>query len=744
MALASPSPPPLAPAGLPLPILSTASPMRCRMLAFDDYHATSAHARPRCRLRLLLNHSTVGGCAAACAAQPYCEAATHVAPERGSPHGPCHARAGGSPATFGRAPRGEGKTTALYRRCESCGLQARLDAACAANGARTPACAPFVVARNRRVLHRKGRGLDDFEWECVERAPAEDFALACVDDRGAMSPCRVAHNTSATRNRGCRLTSSLHDLHRAGCAPPACLNTPGGMRSERTRLAANASRHATHRGARRKAGAAQAAEWALRSRNETAAAIARLAESGYMQCAEQHDELHDDCRRRRPARDWLRYAWRATAARPRRHAARPALSWWLDADEARDADAFDADAFVAALERIGAGREARRGGAHRPRPRREARAVVFVGDSTARQQAVSLCCLLQAAANRGASFKFRGMSSQPYMQVRCSLTSHDGAPLADVSYARIGRADELDPWRPSQHTPSLSPMLAAAIARAPTLLLVQLGPWDFEDGCADLHSLHDSLCNNSRPWLLDEFAKRWSLIAAAIDETYSRADRRARSLVVLRAETPRDFDGGTWREGGTCSREAPYERLTGLTAASRGGLDEWTGLDPSSMRFVVVAKNLVMDAVALQRLPWASVLDAYQIARLRPDAHPGPRRSIHNKHDCLHYCLPGLPDLLNGRLLALMHEHLAQEPQPPASEGEMPMPAHVVRSSSRPGRMIDRWNFDYEGKPFVQGAPPLLALRSRTTGEPTIIECPVLNSNPDGQVPLLGVCSDML
>lgn len=254
----------------------------------------------------------------------------------------------------------------------------------------------------------------------------------------------------------------------------------------------------------------------------------------------------------------------------------------------------------------------------------------------------------------------------PYscLQVQCSLLRLDSSPLASLVYSRIGRTDELEAWRPAQVVPYLDHHLVSVIASAPTLLMVQLGPWEYEDGCHDLHSFHDSLCNNTRPWLLSSFVKRCSLIFSAIDRAYSRevgrggVRARERSMVVVRTETPRDFDGGTWKQGGKCRRTQPYERLTGLSRRSLSGFDEWRGLEPSSMRFAVQSKNLIVAAVAAQRAPWVRLLDAYEIARLRPDAHPGPRKSIKYKDDCLHYCLPGIPDIFNGRLLALMQENV--------------------------------------------------------------------------------------
>ena len=52
----------------------------------------------------------------------------------------------------------------------------------------------------------------------------------------------------------------------------------------------------------------------------------------------------------------------------------------------------------------------------------------------------------------------------------------------------------------------------------------------------------------------------------------------------------------------------------------------------------------------------------------------------------------------------------------------------------------------WQGEPFIQGAPPFLALRLRTTAAPSAIECPVRGpkgDSPLAQVPLVGVCSDM-
>lgn len=231
----------------------------CRMLKLRAHQATPlpspADSSPRCRSLLLLPNATARECMRACLSQPFCEAATHVGPARegrgggerrkgreeregregmeASGIGRCYVRAAGGSTRFSEQRKDSPSLfTAFYRHCSipSCSLQARLDAACRALGDRKPACAGYTLARNRRIFHRLGAGHDDFEWVCVrEGSGGERLALACVDDRGHMSPCRVEHNVSFLFNTGCGL-ESLHDIHRRGCGVPSCLNSAGGMR----------------------------------------------------------------------------------------------------------------------------------------------------------------------------------------------------------------------------------------------------------------------------------------------------------------------------------------------------------------------------------------------------------------------------------------------------------------------------------------------------------------------------------
>ena len=86
-------------------------------------------------------------------------------------------------------------------------------------------------------------------------------------------------------------------------------------------------------------------------------------------------------------------------------------------------------------------------------------------------------------------------------------------------------------------------MLASAIAHRPAVLILNLGAWEFEDGCDGMHSLHDNLCNMTRPWILREYAAKWMLVASALRASYfsSNGGKMAKgSVVVWRAATPRE------------------------------------------------------------------------------------------------------------------------------------------------------------------------------------------------------------
>ena len=170
------------------------------------------------------------------------------------------------------------------------------------------------------------------------------------------------------------------------------------------------------------------------------------------------------------------------------------------------------------------------------------------------------------------------------------------------------------------------------------------------------------------------------------------------------------------------------------------------------MRFAELARNTILAAVAAQSAPWASLLDAYAVSRLRADAHPGPKQSRAGRavEDCLHYCLPGVPDVLNGRLLQLIRG--SSEPptggQPLAGYRAMEGgPASGDEAGGGAIAVLRRWNFELQGRPFVQEAGGSFALSLGARAPAVRLECGGERggTSPDWrQARALGECPDAL
>ena len=162
------------------------------------------------------------------------------------------------------------------------------------------------------------------------------------------------------------------------------------------------------------------------------------------------------------------------------------------------------------------------------------REVIFVGDSTARQQAASLCCLLRAGFVGSAETEVRLAitgGANGHGPFRCHVERRDGSggggrrkrrTLLTVSFERLGgvqhacRADASARDRPQELNPHINLFLGRAIARAPPVLVVNLGAWEYEDGCADSHSRHDGLCRGERPWVYSDYLARWRMVLSLI------------------------------------------------------------------------------------------------------------------------------------------------------------------------------------------------------------------------------------
>ncbi|GKV24263.1 hypothetical protein SLEP1_g33895 [Rubroshorea leprosula] len=103
-------------------------------------------------------------------------------------------------------------------------------------------------------------------------------------------------------------------------------------------------------------------------------------------------------------------------------------------------------------------------------------------------------------------------------------------------------------------------------------------------------------------------------------------------------QSPRHFDGGEWNQNGSCLFDKPLEE------AER---DFW--FDPSNNGVNKEARqvnNLITQALEDTDI---QLLDLTHLSEFRADAHPAIWRGKKDAvsiwgQDCMHWCLPGVPD----------------------------------------------------------------------------------------------------
>ncbi|KAI3987582.1 hypothetical protein MKX01_021494 [Papaver californicum] len=124
------------------------------------------------------------------------------------------------------------------------------------------------------------------------------------------------------------------------------------------------------------------------------------------------------------------------------------------------------------------------------------------------------------------------------------------------------------------------------------------------------------------------------------------------TLKFWRLQSPRHFYGGDWNQNGSCLFDSPFEESQ---------LDIW--FSPSNKgvnKEVRQVNSLIEDALQgtdIQLLPLT------HLSEFRADAHPaiwlGKKDAVAVwGQDCMHWCLPGLPDTWVDILSALIHYNL--------------------------------------------------------------------------------------
>ncbi|KAL9271414.1 trichome birefringence-like 12-like protein, partial [Drosera capensis] len=191
---------------------------------------------------------------------------------------------------------------------------------------------------------------------------------------------------------------------------------------------------------------------------------------------------------------------------------------------------------------------------------------------------------------------------------------------------------------------------------------------------ADITDFYDALVfNTGHWWNLDKFPKEMPLVfyerghpiipplgildglkvvlANMVSHIENKVPRNI--LKLWRLQSPRHFFGGDWNQNGSCLFDNPLEEAQ---------LDLW--FDPSNNGFNKEARqinNLIQEAVRGTNI---RLLDLTHLSEYRADAHPaiwlGKQDAVAIwGQDCMHWCLPGVPDTWVDILTELIRRHFA-------------------------------------------------------------------------------------
>jgi hypothetical protein len=125
---------------------------------------------------------------------------------------------------------------------------------------------------------------------------------------------------------------------------------------------------------------------------------------------------------------------------------------------------------------------------------------------------------------------------------------------------------------------------------------------------------------------------------------------RTHAQVYFRSLSPRHFSGGDWDSGGRCDNNvfSPIETQKNLSSSSSSASSS-ASAPAASATPVLLLDRIAEDAVRGTRL---RLLNITRISAFRDDAHIAKYKKTDQRQDCLHWCLPGIPDLWNEILYA--------------------------------------------------------------------------------------------